>query len=80
MSRPKVFNFAGFVSFLSTGLPPKDVAVTMNPPVAEVGSAAEIFVSWSEGTDLQFTIDFGDGNTYDWHWEVKGQLPCETNY
>ena len=44
--------------------------VILNPPVAAVGVTAEFAVSWSEGTDLQFDIDFGDGNTFQWHWQV----------
>ena len=46
------------------------MSVTLNPPVAAVGVTAQFAISWTEGTDLQFDIDFGDGNTLQWHWQV----------
>ena len=48
----------------------------MTPDVAIKNDTVLLTVSWDAGTDINIAVDFGDGNSLQWNWQVRrNKLP-----
>ena len=56
---------------LISGIPIQGLQIRAAPLYARLNKTVTYDVTWSQGTDVNFTVYFGDGTSYFWNWQER---------
>ena len=58
--------------FYVIGVPVENASVTVNTTLLLLSTGVQLTVIWEQGTDIEYTVTYGDGTLDSWDWLSNG--------
>ncbi len=70
----KILFANAYFSILPTGLAIQGLTFIASNNIVAENDMVYIYISWTNGTDVEYALDYGDGSNLTWIWSEQGHL------